>query len=129
MDGVVPVRVKPMGREPEGGELLIGDGAALRIRPPIQLAPHPQACGRPGRADQVDDHRETHQRLPPPVAADVRKEPMLDRVPLARSRREVAGRDGQARAIGQLLQLPLPEPEPSPVAASGIGRDEQRARR
>src|SRR5258708_1736823 len=33
MDGVVPVPVKPMGREAEGGQLLIGDGAALRIRP------------------------------------------------------------------------------------------------
>src|SRR6266852_5700853 len=64
MDGVVPVGVKPMGREPEGGELLIGDGAALRIRPTIQLAPHPQAGGRPGGADQVDDHRQTYQRLP-----------------------------------------------------------------
>jgi hypothetical protein len=37
MDGVVPVRVKPMGREPEGGQLLIGDGAALRIRSPIHI--------------------------------------------------------------------------------------------
>src|SRR5712691_252264 len=77
MDGVVPVGVKPMGRETEGGELLIGDGATLRIRPTIQLAPHPQAGGRPGGADQVDDDRQTHQRLPPPVAADVREEPML----------------------------------------------------
>src|SRR5437588_8099725 len=32
MDGVVPVAVKPMRREPAGGELVIGDGAALRIR-------------------------------------------------------------------------------------------------
>src|SRR5919106_433814 len=53
---------------------------------------------------------------------------MRNGVPLARPRGEVAGRDGQARAIGQLLQLPLPEPEPGAVAASGIGRDEQRAR-
>src|SRR5713101_6594358 len=100
MDGVVPVTVKPMGREPEGGELLIGDGAAFRIRPTIQLAPHPQAGGRPRGADQVDDHRETHQRLPAPVAADVRKEPMLDGVPLARAWGEVAGRDGETCAIG-----------------------------
>jgi hypothetical protein len=48
---------------------------------------------------------------PPPVAADVRKEPMLDRVPLARPLGEAAGRDRQARAIGQLLQLPLPQLE------------------
>src|SRR5919106_983420 len=47
MDGVVPVAVKPMRREPEGGKLFIRDGAALRIRPAIQLAPHAQAGGRP----------------------------------------------------------------------------------
>ena len=35
MDGVVPVAVKPMRREPAGGELVIGGGAALRIRPAI----------------------------------------------------------------------------------------------
>lgn len=60
MDGVVPVSVKPMGREPEGGEVLIGDGAALRIRPTIQLAPDSQAGGCPGGADQVDDYRQCH---------------------------------------------------------------------
>src|SRR5438093_13645488 len=98
MDGVVPVPVKSMGREPERGELLIGDGAALRIRSPIQLAPHPEAGGGPRGADEVDDHGQTHQRLPPPVATDVRKEPMLDRVPLACPWGEVAGRDGQACA-------------------------------
>ena len=83
MDGVVPVTVKPVGREPEGAELRIGDGAALRIRPPIQLAPYAQAGDRPRGADQVDDHGQTHQRLSSPVAADVRKQPMLARVPLA----------------------------------------------
>src|SRR2546425_7596513 len=57
MDGVVPVTVKPMGRELEGGELLIGDGAALRIGPAIQLAPHAQAGGCPRGADQVDGSR------------------------------------------------------------------------
>src|SRR5260370_7257173 len=95
--------------------------------PAIHLAPPPKAGGRPGGADRVDDPREAPQGLPPPVAADVRKEPMLDRVPLARPRGKVAGRDREARAIGQLLQLPLPQPEPAPVAAPGIGRDEQPA--
>ena len=67
----LPVTVKPMGREAEGGGLRIRDGAAFRICSTIQLAPHPQARGRQGRADQVDDDSQTHERLPPPVAADV----------------------------------------------------------
>src|SRR3546814_10245098 len=65
MDGVGPVAVEPMEHEAEGGELLIGDGAALRIRSPIQLAPDPQASGRPSGADETDDHGQTHQRLSP----------------------------------------------------------------
>src|SRR5713101_3575980 len=89
MDGVVPVTVKPMGREPEAGELLIGDGAALRIGPAIQLAPHAQAGGRPRGADQVDDHGQTHERLPAPVGADVGEQPVLDLVPLAGTGRGV----------------------------------------
>lgn len=34
---------------------------------------------------------------------------MLDLVPLAGSRRQVANRDGQLELVGQLLQLDLPQ--------------------
>ena len=70
------------------------------------------------------NHCKGCQGLAPPVAADIREEPMLDRGPLARSRREVASRDRQAGAIGQLLQFPLPQPDACAVAAPGIGSDE-----
>jgi hypothetical protein len=42
MNAVVPIAMKSMGREPERGELFIGDGAALRVRPAIQFAPDAQ---------------------------------------------------------------------------------------
>ena len=45
------------------------------------------------RRDQVDDHLVAHQRLAAPVLADEREEPVLDLVPFARARREVADRD------------------------------------
>ena len=50
---------------------------------------------------------------------------MFDFVPLARSRREMADRNGQPRVIRQLLQFQFPEPQPGAIAATAIGRDEQ----
>ena len=82
---------------------------------------------QPGGADQIDDHRETHERLATPGAADGGEEPMLDLVPLAGPGREVTDGDRQARAIGQPLQFPLPQAHARAIAAAGVGRDEQRA--
>ena len=50
---------------------------------------------------------------------------MLDLVPFAGARREMADGDGQTRFVGQLLQFQLPEPQPRAVAAAAVGRDEQ----
>ena len=61
-----------------------------------------------------------------PIHRDVREQPMLDLVPLARTRRKVTDRDHQARPIGQTLQFPLPQPEARPVAPACIRRDQQR---
>ena len=50
---------------------------------------------------------------------------MLDLVPLARARREVADRDLQARLVGEFLQFHLPEPDPIAVAPPAVGTDQQ----
>ena len=61
---------------------------------------------QPGRgacvANQVDHGLEGAQRTPAPVLRDVAEQPMLDLVPLARARREVADVDAQAGVVGQL---------------------------
>src|SRR4029453_9754590 len=54
------------------------------------------------------------------------EEAMLDLVPLAGTRREVADRNRQPGATGQLLQLPFPQPESRAVAAARVGGHQER---
>src|SRR5512143_3405229 len=51
--------------------------------------------------------------------------PVLDLVPLARARREVAHRDREPQEIGQLLDRYLPKPGAMTVTAPGIRRDQE----
>ena len=78
------------------GHLSVSDVLAFRIGSAIELAPHSQPGRRARGADEIDDHRETHEGLPAPVAADVGKEPMLDLVRFAGPGREVTDGDRQA---------------------------------
>src|SRR5713101_8855598 len=117
-----------MGLEVERGHLGVGDVLTFRISPAIELASHTQPGRGAGRADQVDDHRQTHQRLAAPVGADVREESMLDLVPLAGPGRKVTDGDRDARTVGQALQFPLPQPYARAIAPAGVRRDEQGAR-
>src|SRR3712207_7567213 len=49
------------------------------------------------------------------VLRDEGEQPVLDLVPFAGARREVADAERQARLVGQPLQLPLPQPQPRAV--------------
>src|SRR6266700_5251133 len=49
---------------------------------------------------------------------------MLDLVPLARSRRVMADRNGHPEFVRQFLQVKLPRPGPAAVTSSGIGADQ-----
>src|SRR2546425_1216577 len=84
----------------ECGHLSICDGLGFRVDSAIELTPHAEPGRGTGGANEIDDHRETHQRLATPVGADVGKEPMLDLVPLAGPGRQVTDGDRQARAGG-----------------------------
>ena len=68
----------------------------------------PQARCRPRVADPVNDRLERLQRGAAPVLGDMAEEPMLNLVPLARPRRQVADMDAEPRLIGELLQLHFP---------------------
>src|SRR5512142_2134659 len=65
------------------------------------------------------------QRPTPPAHRDVREQPVLDLVPLARARREVADGDLQARLVGEALEFHLPEPDPIPIAPPTVSTDQQ----
>jgi hypothetical protein len=58
--------------------------------------------------NQIHDGLIVRQGTPTPIHADVRKKAMLNLVPLARSRREVAHRYSQRLLIGELLQFSFP---------------------
>src|SRR5436309_15496470 len=90
--------MEAMGHEVERGHLGVRDVLAFRIGPAIELTPHAQPGRGAGGADEIDDHRETHERLAAPGGADVREESVLDLVPLAGPGREVTDGDRQARA-------------------------------
>src|SRR4051812_39463949 len=66
-----------------------------------------------------------HQRPTTPVHRDVREQPVLDLIPLARARREVADGDLQARLVSKRLKFYLPEPDPVPIAPAPVGADQQ----
>ena len=79
--------------------LLLRDLDPRRIRTPIEFIYDLQTRLGRRRRDEVDDRFVTDQRLAQRVLADEREEPMLDLVPLAGARREVAHRDLQARVV------------------------------
>ena len=86
--------------EIERSQLCIGDFDAGRVRASVQFGANPQACSCRCVGDQtgwpraIDNHFVTHQRPTTPVLGDVTEHPMLDFVPFAGARREVAHMDG-----------------------------------
>src|SRR5437762_10254837 len=59
------------------GASRLGQGA-LALLVTVELTPHAQPGRGAGGADEIDDHRETHERLAAPGGADVREESVLD---------------------------------------------------
>src|SRR5260370_8833177 len=102
----------------EGGHLFLRHLASGRVRIVVELTLHRESGLRRGRRDQLQDHCVARQRLAAPVLADPGKETMLDLVPFARARRQVADREGGTRFTGQLLSFPFPYPRPSTFAPS-----------
>ena len=89
--------------------LLIADLDPRRIGVGVQGRLHGQAGAGVGGADQLDDGFIARQRLTAPVLGDGGEQPMLDLVPFAGARREMAHRDRQAGLIGPALEFPFPQ--------------------
>src|SRR5579871_5954337 len=107
-NGVVPLAVERIATEVEGVHLLIRDFEARRIGVRIQIARDGETrCGGRG-GNQVEDHGIADQRLAAPILTDEGEESVLDLVPLARPRREVADSDRHAGLVGQPLKFAFP---------------------
>src|SRR4051812_36262382 len=91
----------------------------------VQLCLHDQACTRRRVCDQANDRLVADQRLPSPILSDEAEQPVLDLVPLAGTRREMADVELQSEFVGQGLQRPLPQTCSMTVAATAVGRDQQ----
>src|ERR1700690_3288499 len=62
-----------------------------------------------GRRDQLEDDRVALEGFAAPVLTDPGKQTMLDFVPFAGPRRQMADHDRQARRISELLEFPFPQ--------------------
>lgn len=105
--------------------LLIADLDAGRIAVGVQFGMHGQTGAGTSGADQLHHRLVSEQWLPAPVVADAGKQAVLDLVPLAGTRRQVADLHAQAGFVGQALQFPLPRAQAVAVAAAGVGADQQ----
>src|SRR5208337_2383431 len=81
------------------------------------------ACDR--LSNQLYNHLMADQGSTPPVHTDMRKETMLDLVPFAGSRREVAYGDPQTHLGSQVLQLNFPQADAVSVTSPTIGTNQQ----
>jgi hypothetical protein len=94
--------------KPNGRHLTRAHLDTSRILPRIEGRLDAQPRGGAGIANEADDHLTAEQGLAPPVRGDVAKHAMLDLVPFARARRQMADRHTQPRLIGEPLQRRLP---------------------
>jgi hypothetical protein len=127
-DRVVPITVEWIRHETDVRHLSVGDLDLVGIASAVEDAADSQTCrGTPVR-NQLDDRLVGQQRLTSPVLGDEREEPMLDLVPLARSRREMGDQNAKARLVGQLLQLPFPQAYSAAVASTAVSDNQKRGR-
>src|ERR1035438_6019760 len=124
-NGVVPIAVERVALEVDPGEFRVADLNALGIVGRVQLTAYAQALGGGRGADQADDGLVADQRSAPPVEGDEAEQAMLDLVPLAGPRRQVANGQAQPAVVGEALQSRLPQPRARTVRATAVGADQQ----
>ena len=90
-------RVSPNG---DGSEFVIGDLDLFGVGVFIDLGLDSQARSCRSAADQIDDDLPAEQGTPAPVGCNMTKHAVLDLVPLAGFRWEMAHQYGQAQFVG-----------------------------
>ena len=113
----------PLDRQ--GGQLFVGHLDPGFVNVLVESGLDLQALPGRGSGDQVHHHFPADQGTPSPVGRDVAEHPVLDLVPLARSRREVAHLDREGEVVGQFLELPAPQTDAISVVSSPVGGDQE----
>src|SRR5271168_3458617 len=103
-------------------QFLVRDFNSFLIDTLIQSCRNPQALFRGCMANEFNDRLVGRQRLASPMNADIRKQPMFNFVPFARSRWIVTDGHVQPVLIHQGLETPFPQARMTPIAATAIGR-------
>src|SRR5271165_509391 len=117
-----------VSRDVDRGDFGVRYGDALRVKVSIDVAGDGEAGLGRGGAYQLDDDLVADERLAAPVLGDVGEESVLDAVPLAGAGRQMDDRHGEARLVGEALQLAFPQMNAGAVAAAAIGRDQETSR-
>ena len=125
-DDVVPFTVKAVTAKIDLLHLGGRDLTAGRIFAAIQSASDRQAFGGRRLGNEIDDGLVISQRFAAPIRRDEGKQAVLDLVPLARARRKMTDRNGQARVIRESLEFDFPQPQAPAIAAAGIRGDQDR---
>src|SRR2546426_504267 len=129
LDSVVPITMEDMRSQSNLPHLSVLDLLPRLVFPCIQNRLDGQSTLGRGSSDEVHDGLETDERPPLPVHADEGEEPMLDLVPLARSRRVVTDRNRHPHLIRELLEMKFPCSKATSVASTGIRADQNAPRR
>src|ERR1700733_13036595 len=127
-NSIVPVAVKLGRRQMDCCQIVLGYLDSSLVMTTIESCMDLESVVGFCVRDQTDHDLITDERVRPPVRRDVAEHPMLDLVPLACARWEVADADEQPRLVGEALQLDLPQSCPYAVTASTVRSDEQLGR-
>jgi hypothetical protein len=103
-ESVVPVRMSRVPVDAECFHLGLCHLDARFVLIGVENCLHPESTLRFRGPDQIHDRLIVEQRLPFPGQADEGKQPVLDLVPVARSRRVMADRDGHLEFVRQFLR-------------------------
>jgi len=126
---VVPFRVSVVASQGATGlevlHLMVGDLHADRVLGGVKLGVHCESGAGGGRGDGVHDDVVAGQGTCSLVHRDVGEQSVLDLVPLAGPRRQVAHRDHEPGLGGQRSEFGFPGPGAVPVRAASVGGDQQ----
>src|SRR4249919_3734534 len=127
-DCIVPLAMEGVALDVDSGQFGFGDFDTAWIARAIEVAGNGESFAGRGGGDQLDDDLMADERLAAPVLGDVGEQSVLDAVPLAGAGRQMDDRHGEARLVGEALQLAFPQMNAGAVTAAAIGRDQETSR-